>query len=71
MEVLTHTNETPLGLRRQIIRQLREYAQITTSFKLDVYYNGDNIDLSDDRRTVQQFGLRDKMVCNLIHFLVK
>lgn len=43
-------------------RQLREYAQLTTSFKLEVYYNGENVDLSDDRRTVQQFGLRDKMV---------
>jgi len=36
--------------------------QINTGFKLDVFYNGEIIDLSDDRRTVHQFGLRDKMV---------
>lgn len=62
MEVRTHTNETPLGLRRQIIRQLRNLTQITTPFKLDVYYSGENIDLSNDRTTIQQFGIRDKMV---------
>lgn len=36
--------------------------QISSGFKLDVFYNGEVIDLSDDRRTVHQFGLRDKMV---------
>lgn len=40
--------------------------QINSGFKLDVFYNGDIIDLSDDRRTVHQFGLRDKMVTRTI-----
>lgn len=51
------------------MRQVKEQMQINTGFKLDVFYNGEIIDLSDDRRTVHQFGLRDKMVmqAKLVH----
>ncbi|CAG7834571.1 unnamed protein product [Allacma fusca] len=62
MEVFTHSNETPAGLRRQIIRQIKEHTQTNSTFKLDLYYNGEVIDLSEDRRVVSLYGLRDKML---------
>jgi hypothetical protein len=43
---------------------------MATAFKLDVYYNGESIELIEDRKTVQQYGFRDKMVTKLRHWTV-
>ena len=46
----------------QILRQLKQQNHLNSNFKLDLCYNGDIINVSDDRQVVHVVGLRDKMV---------
>lgn len=58
--IVTHTNDTLGSLRRQILRKIKANE---SNVKLDLFLNGESLELTDDRKVLSQIPLRYKMVC--------
>lgn len=59
LEVFTHSNDTIAALRRAILRRIKASS---ASVRLELFLNGDPLDTSDDRKTLAQIPVRDKIV---------
>ncbi|XP_076235119.1 ubiquitin carboxyl-terminal hydrolase-like faf [Calliopsis andreniformis] len=57
--IVTHTNDTLGSLRRQILRKIKANEP---NVKLDLFLNGESLELTDDRKVLSQIPLRYKMV---------
>lgn len=58
--IVTHTNDTLGSLRRQILRKIKANE---SNVKLDLFLNGESLELADDRKILSEIPLRYKMVC--------
>lgn len=58
LELYTHSNDTLASLRRQILRRIKPGIQC----KLELFVNGEPLDVADDWKLLSQISLRDKMV---------
>lgn len=60
IEIPTHGNETIGMARRYILRRIK--AGATQHVKLDLYFNGEVLDPTEDRRLIADLMLTDKIV---------
>lgn len=59
LELFTHSNDTLASLRRSVLRRIKASG---VNVKLELFVNGEALDMSDDRKLLSQIPLRDKMV---------
>lgn len=59
LELFTHSNDTLASLRRSVLRRIKASG---INVKLELFVNGESLDMSDDRKLLSQIPLRDKMV---------
>lgn len=62
LEIFTHLNDTVAALRRAILRRIKSNS---ATVRLELFLNGDAMDTNDDRKTLAQIPVRDKIVSNL------
>lgn len=60
MEFFTHSNDTLMSLRKNILRRIKPGVHC----KLELYINGEPLDPADDRKLLAQIPIRDKTVSN-------
>lgn len=58
LEVVTHSNDTLVSIRRAILRRIKPLVQ----YKLELFINGEALDTGDDRKLLSQIPIRDRMV---------
>lgn len=59
LELFTHSNDTLASLRRSVLRRIKASG---VNVKLELFVNGEALDMSDDRKLLSQIPLRDKML---------
>jgi hypothetical protein len=60
VEIQTHSNETLGMARRCVLRRIK--AGAAQHVKLDLYFNGDLLDPSEDRKLLSEISFAEKMV---------
>lgn len=58
LEVVTHSNDTLVSIRRAILRRIKPLVQ----YKLELFINGEALDTGDDRKLLSQIPIRDRTV---------
>lgn len=59
VDVFTHSNDTLISLRRQVLRRIKASG---VNVKLDLFVNGEPLDPADDHKLLSQIPLRNKAV---------
>lgn len=59
VEVFTHSNDTLISLRRQVLRRIKASG---VNVKLDLFVNGEILDPAEDHKLLSQVPLRNKAV---------
>lgn len=63
-EVTTHTNETVISFKRNLLKRLKGTS--INNIKIDLFNNnGELIEISDDRHPLSTYNIRDKTVINV------
>ncbi|CRK87043.1 CLUMA_CG000836, isoform A [Clunio marinus] len=64
IEVTTHTNETVISFKRNLLKRLK--GSSINNIKIDLFNNnGELIEISDDRHPLSTYNIRDKTVINV------
>jgi ubiquitin carboxyl-terminal hydrolase 9/24 len=64
VEVTTHTNETVISFKRNLLKRLK--GSSINNIKIDLFNNnGELIEISDDRHPLSSYAIRDKSVINV------
>ncbi|XP_070500116.1 probable ubiquitin carboxyl-terminal hydrolase FAF isoform X3 [Chironomus tepperi] len=64
IEVTTHTNETVISFKRNLLKRLKGTS--INNIKIDLFNNnGELIEISDDRHPLSMYNIRDKTVINV------
>ena len=64
IEVTTHTNETVISFKRNLLKRLKGTS--INNIKIDLFNNnGELIEISDDRHPLSMYNIRDKTIINV------
>lgn len=59
VEIFTHSNDTLISLRRQVLRRIKASG---VNVKLDLFVNGEPLDPADDHKLLSQIPLRNEVI---------